>query len=950
MPGQNWEHIQELFLAAADLPRDQQDHYLRSACDGDPELYWEVQSLLACDRGSADTLAGAIEREAQELLDVHPLIGTRLGAYRVLREIGRGGMGSVYLAVRDDDVYQKQVAIKVVKRGMDSEAVVDRFRHERRILASLDHPYIAKMLDGGTGPDGRPYFVMEYVQGRSITSFCKEHDLSIEQRCDLFRKVCEAVAYAHRALVIHRDLKPGNILVGEDGIPKLLDFGIAKVLSPEADTDPVTVTLARMRLATPEYASPEQFRGERVTTSTDIYSLGVVLYELLTGTRPYARAALTLSELERAICETDPTRPSAAAPASGRSFKVLGIWLRNEPTQIEGDLDNIVLKALRKEPERRYRSVDELNEDVRRYVTGLPVAAGGDRFSYRAGKFLKRHRVGVMAASVAVLSLVIGAAVAIREARVADQQRRRAEQRLQQMVELANRSLFDIHGIIERLPGATEARREIVKTTVDFLDKLAHENNDDPGVRQALASAYMRVGDVQGLPEHPNLGDTQGALASYRRARDLYRAVAAQQPDQLEPQRQLLELESHMAAVLDGMNRNSESRALLGDAILRNEPTFARNPGDEAFARALGEAYLQSALVGLYPSPKQGAATAQKAAGIFEKLAVAHPGDREILKQVASSYSALGGALVQSGDDLPRALRAFQKELAIYESLAGRYPNDALIRRELMISNANVADVMGDPYRENLHDFRGAAVYYRKMIAAAEAGTAADPKNSEARYDLVQALLRYGYSMTAPEQAAASVATLRRAVAVADELHRADPANEDYLQTAVVANIRLGKRLRQVHDQHGALAAYARAHDVAERQLKQEPTNQIARNAAVDADRATAVVLAEAGDRSAIRYIERAVAETEDYARHGDGSINFLVSRPTINRSVGHIYDLLAQKSGNQADWRHACAAYREALAEFQPIFKMPGGDKFTGNFNDVKTALAGCEKRLAGR
>src|SRR5262245_28756322 len=348
-----------------------------------------------------------------------PQVDVRVGPYRLIREIGRGGMGTVLLAVRSDDAFQKRVAIKVLRRGMDTDAIVGRFRHERQILASLEHPHIASLLDGGTTDDGLPYFVMEYVDGQLVTDYCDAKALDTTSRLELFRKICAAVQHAHQNLVIHRDIKPANVLVTSDGTPKLLDFGIAKLLNPDPGVQTLAATIAGSPLMTPEYASPEQVRGETVTTATDVYSLGVLLYELLTGRRPYDLPSRTPDEIQRVVCNSVPVRPStvvthAASSQSTRDRPEIDSERTRPPDadrlrrRLAGDLDNIVLKALAKEPSRRYASVDQFSEDIHRHLTGLPVIARKDTLGYRTAKFIRRNRAGVAAAALVVLALVAG--------------------------------------------------------------------------------------------------------------------------------------------------------------------------------------------------------------------------------------------------------------------------------------------------------------------------------------------------------------------------------------------------------------------------------------------------------------------------------------------------------------------------------------------------------------
>src|SRR5262245_44441661 len=316
----------------------------------------------------------------------------RIGSYRVVRSLGEGGMGTVYLAMRADEEFIKYVAIKVIREGRDSKEIIARFRRERQILAALDHPNIAKLLDGGTTDQGFPYFIMEYIQGTRLDEYCDSHKLNTAERLELFRSVCSAVQFAHQNLIVHRDLKPANILVTSDGVPKLLDFGIAKFLNPGTYADDLPPTDTIMRAMTPEYASPEQFKGDPITTSSDIYSLGVILYQLLSGARPYTFTGKSPAEVYNAVCQDEPARPSTAV------------------TELHGDLDNIIMMALRKEPQKRYASAEALSSDIRRFLSGHPVLASKGTRRYRAGKYIRRHKAGI-AAAVAVVALLIAFAL-----------------------------------------------------------------------------------------------------------------------------------------------------------------------------------------------------------------------------------------------------------------------------------------------------------------------------------------------------------------------------------------------------------------------------------------------------------------------------------------------------------------------------------------------------------
>jgi eukaryotic-like serine/threonine-protein kinase len=437
MQAERWRQIEEVFHSALEYDPAARSAFLDSACASDSSLRQEVESLLSSyDKGGfTQTPAFAEGVKLLEETEARSVVGRNIGPYRVIREIGRGGMGAVYLASRADQAFEKLVAIKLIKRGLDTEDVLRRFRSERQILASLDHPNITRLLDGGTTEDGLPYFVMEYIQGEPIDSYCDARKLSITERLKLFQSVCAAVQYAHQNLVIHRDIKQGNILVTSEGIPRLLDFGIAKLLATDPAATDRSMTIGRPM--TPESSSPEQVRGEPITTATDVYSLGILLYNLLTGRSPYRLAGRSANELERAIREEVPEKPSSAfsrieqsSAKNTATLQSVSETREGSPDKLrrrlQGDLDNIVLMALRKEPQRRYSSAEQLSQDISRHLGNLPVIARPDTAGYRAGKFIARHKAGVAAAVLLVLTLSAGIAATAWQARVAVAQSQRA--------------------------------------------------------------------------------------------------------------------------------------------------------------------------------------------------------------------------------------------------------------------------------------------------------------------------------------------------------------------------------------------------------------------------------------------------------------------------------------------------------------------------------------------
>ena len=522
MTPENWKKVKSIVELAVDLAPDRRAAFLDERCAEDVTLRTEVESLLAADNTNAQLLEGNFSTAVFGSDGPDALIGKQIGHYKITAEIGAGGMGSVYLAQRADGAFEQKAAIKLIKRGMDSDAIQKRFINERQILASLEHPNIAHLIDGGTTSDALPFFVMEYIEGETILDYATKKDLDLEARLELFRKVCSAVSYAHQNLVIHRDLKPSNILVTNDGTPKLLDFGIAKLLKSDTSNEQSTKNI----IFTPEYASPEQVRSEKLTTATDIYSLGVILYELLTGNRPYDTNDKSLGDILRSICETEPERPSSVVsrPRSGQH----GTGQNNKQTDprskkqaLLGDLDNIILKALRKEPERRYSSVEQFSEDIRLHLAGLPVMAITDTWGYRATKFVGRNKVPTVAAAVFLVTILGGSSATLYQARIAQRERLRAEQRFNDVRTLANSFLFEFHDAIQPLSGSTPARKLVVSRALEYLDKLAVEATDDVALQRELGTAYERIGKIQGNSYFPNLGETDGAMTSYHRSLEI---------------------------------------------------------------------------------------------------------------------------------------------------------------------------------------------------------------------------------------------------------------------------------------------------------------------------------------------------------------------------------------------------------------------------------------------
>lgn len=511
MNSEEWQKVKSILSEALELPDKEQLPFLIEACSGDEKILDEVTSLLAvrnAERNYFDT--EMLDREPDRIYDLSDSSHEIFGNYQIVKEIGHGGMGIVYLGKRIDGEFSQKVAIKIIRRNIYDQEIIKRFKRERQILANLNHPNIAKLLDGGVTDDGDPYFVMEYIDGDDLFSYLKSNSLTLEECLKLFCTVCRAVAYAQQNLIIHRDLKPENILITQVGIPKLLDFGLAKILD-ESSTE---ITKTVNRAFTPAYASPEQFLGENMTAASDVYSLGVILYELLAGTKPFHFEGKTLGDIVETIKNGQPLRPSLA---SGDQTNPLITELRGTK-HLRTDLDIINLKALQNDVSQRYGSVEELANDLDRVLNGLPISARPLTIGYRGLKFFKRNKYALSAVGLIFISLITGLIFTLWQANETRKERDRAEKRFEQVRKLSNSLLFEISPKIEHLAGSTEAREILIKRALEYLDSLASESQNDIGLQKELASAYEKIGDLQGNPSNPNLVDFDDAIKSYRKA------------------------------------------------------------------------------------------------------------------------------------------------------------------------------------------------------------------------------------------------------------------------------------------------------------------------------------------------------------------------------------------------------------------------------------------------
>jgi serine/threonine protein kinase len=787
MTADRWRQVKNVFQAALERAPEARVPFLDEACGEDRELRREVESLLAARGEAGDFLSKPVLPAATE----PDVVGRRIGPYRVLGRIGYGGMGVVYRAVRDDDVFHKTVALKIVHGGATPEHM-RRLAQERQILARLQHPNIATILDGGTTDEGQPFLVMEYVEGAPIDTYCSIRSLGTRERLEIFRTVCGAVHYAHQNLVVHRDLKPQNILVTADGQPKLLDFGIAKLLAAGVDPDEApTATLLPMM--TPDYASPEQVRGQPVTTASDVYSLGVVLYELLTGRRPYTVRADSLDEIVRAVCDTEPELPSAAV----RTGSVDATQSHALPSELTGDLDTIVLKALRKEPSRRYLSALELSDDVHRHLAGLPVLARKDTLRYRVGKFAGRHRTAVAGAGLVLVSLVGGIVTTARQARIAEANRIRAERRFADVRRLATSFLFEFHDAIKDLPGSTKARELVVRRALEYLDSLAGEAGSDRALQRDLADAYEKVGDVQGLPYVESLGDSEGALRTFERALDIRKALLSSQDDpavQLEACR----AGARVGRVLLRQGRASEALVSLRESIAWCEASWRERPGAEAAQeRLLARLFLADAL------RRDGklADAAQGYRGVLDLGQELVRTDPKLRRYLASTHDRLGQTLAQMGDR-EGSLKARRDFVGLAEDIVRDDPSVPRYRRNLGVAYENLANELADQgaLKQALSEAGKAVATYRALHES-------DTANVQSATDLASGQALVGEILLALGEVPKSLPLFEEATRLAEEALAHDPAAT---QPRVIAARGLGG-IGEVHGRRGESAAAATA-------------------------------------------------------------------------------------------------------------------------------------------
>ena len=679
-----WSDVETIFEAVADLDTASRAAALDAHCGDRQDLRAEIEALLEADARAEGFINATVAFTDEPGPDPPPGVGSTIGPFQLVAKIGAGGMGTIYLAERADGGFAQQVAVKIIATPVSHAGAARRFRAERQILASLRHPHIVSLMDGGVTPDDYAYLVMEYVDGVPIATYCTEHALNLTDRLQLFRDVCAAVHYAHRHGVVHRDLKPANILVAPDGAPKVLDFGVAKMLD-ESLPGGGNATSIGIGPLTPNYASPEQLRGVTLSTSSDIYALGVLLYELTTGVRPYETDGKSLDEMLRIVMDAEHPRPSS------RTERLDTPLPYDRRRALKGDLDGIVQRAMAKQPEDRYGSADELSEDVGRFIAGAPVVAREPSFGYVMRKLAGRHKAAFVSAGVSLVFIIGALIVALWQAQVATAERQRAEQRFGEVRQLANALIFEIHDAVAPLAGSTPVRRTIVEKALGYLERLAGEAQGDSGLQIELARAYIRIGRVQGLPGVANLGDREGAIQSFRKAQALLEPLMQSPNPEAKVVEQYVDATRRLSGtVLAVADRQDEADREARKALAVAEAYHRQRPDDVKARNLLASSSFTVAMAAPFSLKLS---DWQRAAALYDALLTDYPNDPENQRNAALVDKYLGTQHQLRGD-LTQALRHYQRALSLDEERLAQAPAARATQLDVAISLGTVATIL----------------------------------------------------------------------------------------------------------------------------------------------------------------------------------------------------------------------------------------------------------------
>ncbi len=846
--------------------------YIEEACAGDEALkalvfeYLRGAESISIDPVIAEVVPFSFENK-------------QVGPWRLLRSLGEGGFGVVYLAERNDGHVRQVGAMKFLKGTVHTRDMQLRFLDERQILANLNHPWIVGLIDAGLSREGQAYLVMEFVEDAlPIDVYCREQALSVKDRLLLFRKVCEAVAYAHRKLVVHRDLKPSNILVAKDGTPRLLDFGVAKILDPIHRGGAQSASSTNVLVGTERYFSPEQGRREVVDTSTDIYTLGVILYELLAGVDPYDLEGHEYENITQLICTVDPELPSLAVNRASRVAHlkqhageiIAGKSSAAAPSrhadklrrQLKGDVDNILLMALRKEPQRRYASVDKFSDDLRRHLEGLPVTARSDTLGYRTGKFIERHKAGVVAAALILLSLVAGLAATIWQARRAQRAQARAERRFNDVRKLASSNLFEFHDEIAKVPGTTAARALVVRGALQYLNSLAKEASGDKELQLELATAYQKVGDAQGRPGFANIGDRKGALESYRQALAIRKAVAG--------------------------------GGAADPALQRDLATNYERIGDELLITG----HSGDAL-----------ASYREAYSLHEQLLSTNQNDPAARRDFATSCQRVAQALWQTGQ-VGEAQQTQRRALGMFEQLAGNRPSDAVAQRDLFIAYIKEGDILGAS-----GDKEGGLRFYRLALPVARSVETIAEDKTKARRETASVHDKLGNLLAASKDTAGALQNYQEALRVRSEIADADANNAEIQRDLSISHEKIGNILARSGNTAGALAEYRESLSIDTRLSEHDPENAQARLDCAASHENIGRLLMKTGNLpGAIDSEDHARELQEQVAAKDEKNVEVRGELANTYEQLGQTNAMLAKKSGNAQYEEESCHWYGRGL------------------------------------
>ncbi len=782
-----WGEVKTILASLLETDPSQRPAEMDRLCGSDSELRGSVESLLALEEKAGALLDSAAAPGAQWRAEA-PAPET-IGPYRVVREIGRGGMGVVYMGERADGQYRKQVAIKLITAAHPDSQAGRRFERERQILAQLEHPGIARLLDGGTAAGGQPYFIMEYVDGLPLLEFCRRGALGVSERLLLFLQIADAVGYAHRRLIVHRDLKPGNILVTAEGQAKLLDFGLGQMIGGQQPGD--EITQAGPAPMTPAYASPEQIRGESYTVAGDVYSLGVILFELLAGRRPYP-ATTNYLDLARAICDVEAPPLAGAVDAAAPDAAALRRRLR-------GDLETIVAKALEKDQRRRYPTVDAFAADLRRFQEGRPVAARKPTWRYRAARLAARHRIAVPAGALALLLIVGFAAFGWWEAR-------RSERRFDQVRGLAHAVMFDLYDAIAPLPGSTAARALLARRALEYLENLSQEAGGNRSLEREVALGYGRIGEVEGNLSESSLGRVPASLESYRKAAGILQRLQAASPGDAGLRHDYLRAEVDLARAYGqaGQFDAGIAQARRGVAIAEN--AAGARPDDvialtdlEAALAALADAVTGQ---NRYPEAIALRERVQRLASRVAALAHDSPESQRSLAVADKRLAALYGVTGRMED----CRRQYEMARAIDERRCARNPQDMRARIDLSYDYSDLGWAAGVMNR--LDD---ALQFNRQALELRQQAAQADPQDFRAATAVAASMKRIGLVLRKMAKSRDALAQLDQAAARYGELSRRPGANWAIVLNLAENHREIAETWIDVAQSHTATAAQRRA-------------------------------------------------------------------------------------------------------------------------------------------